>query len=109
MTEDILAIARSKMMTFLHCKADKETKRVATMNRGKAIVFAPNPVLMIPQDNDTRFRTKREKILILFYCEDTHGRYGARRSFFVKGTVFPKGVFPETTHTLDALFFFKVT
>jgi hypothetical protein len=101
MTEGILTIALSKRTTFLHRKADKETKRVATKNQGKAITFAPNPVLMIPQDNDARFRIKREEILILFNCEDTHGRNGARRSFFAQGTVFPKGDLLERTHTLD--------
>ncbi len=109
MTKGILTIALSKRTTFLHHEADKETKRVATKNRGKAIAFTPNPVLMIPQDNDTRFRTKGEEILILFNCEDTHGRDGARCSFFAQCTVFPKGDLPERTHTLDAPFFFEVT
>jgi len=109
MTEGILTITLSKKMTFLHREADKEMKRVATKNRGKAIAFAPNPVFMISQSNDARFCTKRAEILILFDCEDTHGRDGARCSFFTHGTVFPKGDLPERTHTLDAPFFFEVT
>jgi hypothetical protein len=109
MTESILTITLSKGTMFLHRKADKEAKRVATKNRGKAIAFAPNPVFMIPQSNDARFHTKGAEILILFDCEDTHGRDGARRSFFTQSTVFPKGDLPERTHTLDAPFFFEVT
>ena len=78
-------------MMFLHPKTDKERKRVATKNWGKVIDFAPNPVLMIPQDNDTRLRTKREEIIILFNCEDTHGRYGVRGSFFCARHGIPQG------------------
>ena len=92
MTEGIRTITLSKGTTFLHREADKETKRDATKNRGKAIAFAPNPVFMIPQSNDARFRTKGAEILILFDCEDTHGRDGARRSFFTQSMVFPPRV-----------------
>jgi hypothetical protein len=109
MTEGILTITLLTGAMFLHRKADKEAKRVAMKNRGKAIAFAPNPVFMIPQSNDARFHTKGAEIIILFDCEDTHGRDGARRSFFTQSTVFPKGDLPERTHTLDAPFFFEVT
>ena len=109
MTEGILTITLSKRMTFLRREAVKETKRVAMKNQGKVIAFPPKPVFMISQSNDARFRTKRVEILILFDCEDTHGRDGARHSFFTQRTVFPKGDLPEHIHTLDAPFFFEVS
>ena len=110
MIEGILTIALLKRTMFLHCKADKETTRVATKHQGKVIAFAPNPVFIIPQDNNTQFWIEEEGIpLILFNCEDTHGRNGARCSFFAQGTEFPKVDLPERTHTLNALFFFEVT
>jgi len=37
-----------------------------TKNWSESIAFTPKAVFMIAQDNDPRFRMKREKIFILF-------------------------------------------
>jgi hypothetical protein len=80
MTKGILTIALSERTAFFHREADQETKRVATKDGGKAIALAPNSVFVIPQNNNARLSPKREEIFILFNCEDTHGRYCARRA-----------------------------
>jgi hypothetical protein len=108
-TECILAIALPKRTTFFHSKANKETKRVTTKDRGKAVALTPNPVFVISQHNNTGLSTKREQIFILFDGEDTHCRDHARSALLAQGAIFPKGDLPERAHTFNALFFLKVT
>jgi hypothetical protein len=108
-TEGVLTVALTERTAFFHCEADQETKRVATKDWGKTIAFAPNSILVISQDNDSRLCPKREELFILFNCEDTHGRDSTRRTFLAQSAILAKGDLPKRTHAFNAPLFFEVT
>jgi hypothetical protein len=62
----MFAIASAEGAMLLNHHRNQKPKRVATKNRGKAVVFAPNTVFVVAKDNNPRFCTKRIEILIMF-------------------------------------------
>ncbi len=83
-------VALFEGMTTFNGDTDQEPMGVVMENQRKSIGFTPNEILEVAKDNDPRFSAKRKEILILFDCEDGHGRNSLRSAFFVKHQILPQ-------------------
>ncbi len=108
MAECVFAVTLTKRATVLDGHADEET-RIAPEDRRKLIRLGPDPVFMVPQNNNVGLGTVWKQIFIPLDCEDTHCGNGLRGTFFTECTIHAKGDFAVGVEGFKATLFFSIT